>query len=133
MSYIVEVSFNIYKNSDVTSIQEFIKTTAQSHHCSHCYHDYEFETNINYQRNHGVTTIIFSMNNINDFLDFLKNIKKQKQLYIETIYNEETYLLLYASKYYLTQKMDKSCAKVFIQEKRKRSYSEDETMILKIV
>ena len=133
MSYIVEVSFNVFKNTDVTSIQEFINSLAHSHHCIHCYYDYEFETNINYQRNHGVATIIFSNNNINDFLDFLKNIKKNKQIYIETIYNEETYLLLYASKYYLTQKMDKGCAKVFIQEKRQRSYSEDETMILNIV
>jgi hypothetical protein len=42
-------------------------------------------------------------------------------------------MILFASQYYITQKMNKSLAKEFIIEKRKRSYSEDETMILNTI
>jgi len=51
-------------------------------------------------------------------------------VYLETIYDDNTKQLLYASQYYITQKMDKGYSKVFKEERRKRSYSEDDTMIL---
>ena len=65
-----------------------------------------------------------------EFIKFLKYIKNNKQTYLESIYNDDTNMLLYASNYYITQKMDKYLAKEFKLEKRKRSYSEDETLIL---
>ena len=63
-------------------------------------------------------------------IKFLKFIKNNCNLYLESIYNEDTHALLYASQYYVTQKMDKNVAKDFKIEKRNRSYSEDETIIL---
>jgi hypothetical protein len=51
-------------------------------------------------------------------------------LYIEMIYDEEINRILYASKYYQTQKMDKYIVKDYNSNKRKRSYSEDDTLIL---
>jgi hypothetical protein len=56
-----------------------------------------------------------------------------KGLYIELIYDEDTNSILYASQYYITQKMDKFSAKNFKSKKRERSYSDDENMILKSV
>jgi hypothetical protein len=66
-------------------------------------------------------------------VDFLSKIKKNNQLHVELIYNESNNSILYASQYFLTQKMDKYLAKNFKTERRKRSYSDDETMILNIV
>jgi len=62
--------------------------------------------------------------------EFLNTIKKNSMVYVELIYDETTQSVLYASQYFLTQKMDKYAAKTFKTEKRKRSYSDDEIMIL---
>ena len=61
---------------------------------------------------------------------FLNFIRKNKCYYVEMIYDEINKSLLYASKYYITQKMNKICANEYNNIKRKRSYSEDETIIL---
>jgi hypothetical protein len=66
-------------------------------------------------------------------IEFLNRVKKNSGLYIELIYDETNESVLYASQYFLTQKMDKYAAKKFKIEKRKRTYSEDETMILKAI
>jgi hypothetical protein len=66
-------------------------------------------------------------------IKFLNNIKNTNGLYIECIFDEKSQTILYASQYFLTQKMDKYNAKKFKNEKRKRSYSDDENMILKSI
>ena len=65
-------------------------------------------------------------------IEFLNFIKKTKRLYIELIYDEYNDLILYASQYYITQKMDKFASKNFKIERKKRSYSEDETKIISL-
>jgi hypothetical protein len=54
-------------------------------------------------------------------------------LHIESIFNEDTNIILYASKFYQTAKMDKSKQKEYIVDKRTRSYSEDENTILHLI
>ena len=80
-------------------------------------------------RNHCVFTTHFDANQIPFMLNFLRDIKKTKGLYIESIYDDEANKLLYASTYYLTS-MRKECASQFKEEKRSRSYSEEELIIL---
>jgi hypothetical protein len=128
MGYNIEVSFNILKNS--SEIQETIKNYAEECGCNYFYNDYEFENKTQFQRRHCVMTSNFPQNNIPYLLEFLRYIRRIDGLYLESIYDDESKQLLYASQYYLTQKMDKKCAKEFVIEKRKRSYSEDENMIL---
>ena len=130
MGYNVEVSFNILKHSSVTELQEFVKEQAHSCGCNSCYEDYEYETNVQFKRNHCIMVSNFDETNTLYFIDFLKNIKCVPGLYIECIYNDTNNSILYASSYYLTQKMEKRFAKTFKAEKRKRSYSEDDIMIL---
>jgi hypothetical protein len=130
MGYNIELSFDIFKNSSITEIQNNIKDIATRHNCNYCYEDYEFEKNVQYQRRHCIMTANFENSNINYLVDFLKNINKTEGLYIELIYDEEINKILYASKYYQTQKMNKSCAKDYNNEKRERSYSEDDILIL---
>ena len=132
MGYNIEVSFNVYKNSSVTETQDSIKILATNCGCNYFYEDYEFETNVQYQRRHYVITVNFENNsNIKFITDFLKNIKRVKGLYIESIYDDETNVILYASKYYQTQKMIKG--NNYKEERKKRSYSEDDTKIINIM
>jgi hypothetical protein len=131
MGYNIDVAFNILKNSSITETQNSIKDIALNTGCNYFYEDYEYETNVQYKRNHYVITINFNKATINYIIEFLVNIKKIKGLYIETIYDEENSIILYASKYYQTQKMLKQ--NNYKGEKKKRIYSEEEQKILNIM
>lgn len=133
MGYNIEVSFNILKNGSVTKLLEEIKQCAEKCFCEDFYEDYEFENKTQFQRRHCVISIRFSQSKLNNMREFLNTIKKNSMVYIELIYDETTQTVLYASQYFLTQKMDKYAAKIFKTEKRKRSYSDDEMMILNAI
>ena len=128
MGYNIDVAFNILKNSSITETQNSIKNIALTTGCNYFYEDYEYETNGQYKKNHYIITINFNKDAINYMLEFLENIKKTKGLYIETIYDEESSIILYASKYYRTQRMLKQ--NNYKEEKKKRTYSEEEQTIL---
>lgn len=130
MGYNIELSFNILKNS---SLKDSIKFIANECNCDSFYEDYEYEPNAQFKRNHCIMSINFSQNNMNSLLQFLRFIKCRDGLYLELIYDEETSVILYASQYYITQKMNKSIGKVFKKERKERSYSDDENMILNII
>ena len=130
MGYSVEISFNVLKTGSVTELQENVRSYAKECECEHFYDDYEFENKSQFQRRHCIMTAIFTPSNIVNLVKFLKFIKNNHNLYLESIFDDVSNIILYASQYYVTQKMDKGCAKNFVIEKRKRSYSEDETLIL---
>jgi len=87
------------------------------------------EKNLCIQRNHKVITVNFDEQSIKQLIKFINIIKKTKKIYIESIYNEETNGMIYASQYYLTL-MDKYIAKNYKTTRRERSYSEDDTIII---
>jgi len=130
MGYNIEVSFSLIKNSSVTELQENIKNLATNCGCSYCYEDYEYETHVRYQRKHCIITVNFNNPDIYNLIKFLINIKKSKGLYIEVIYDEDSNKIIYASKYYTTQKMEKSCSKILKDERKKKTYSDDDTKII---
>jgi len=132
MGYNIEVSFNIVKHGSVTELQNKIQELARESICNFLYHTYEFENNTQHKRNHCLFTINFDSEHeiIHNFIYFIKNIKKMNGLYIESIYDENVNILLYASKYYQSQFMDTYLAKNYKQNKRSRSYSEDHIHIL---
>ena len=133
MGYNIEVSFNIYKNGSVTQLLEKVRILSEECLCENFYEDYEFENKVKYERRHCVMTISFSQENIDNIVIFLKKIKKYKGLYVELIYDEDNSSILYASQYYITQKMNKLSAKTFKLKRLERSYSSDENLILKTV
>jgi len=130
MGYTIEVSFNVVNTGSVTELLQSVKLYAEECGCENVYEDYEFENKTQFIRRHCIITADFSQLNICEMIKFLKFIKNYRDIYLESIYDETSNILLYASKYYVTQKMDKGLAKEFKIEKRKRSYSEDETLIL---
>jgi hypothetical protein len=127
MGYNIEVTFNILKTGN---IQESVSSYATECGCEQLYEDFEFENKTQFQRRHCIITAKFSQKNIDDMIKFLKFVKGTDGLYLESIFDDESNSILYASQYYITQQMDKRLAKEFVIEKRKRSYSEDEIMIL---
>jgi len=133
MGYNIEISFNIIKNGSVTKLLNEVKHLAEDYLCEYFYEDYEFENKTQFQRRHCLMSINFSNENLNNMIEFLINMKKNNELYIESIYDDNNESILYASQYFITQKMDKYLAKKFKTEKRKRSYSDDENMILNTI
>jgi hypothetical protein len=133
MGYNIEVSFNVLKNGSATKLLEDVKECAKKCFCEDFYNDYEFENKTQFQRRHCVISVSFPQSKLNNMIEFLNTIKKHGGLYVELIYDETNHSVLYVSQYFLTQKMDKYVAKKFKIEKRKRSYSEDEVMILNAI
>ena len=133
MGYKIEVSFNVLKNSSVTELQAMVKSHAEDCDCDSFYEDYEYDTNTQFKRNHCLMTVSFDEKKILDLLQFLRFIRRKEGLFLELIYDEDSRTILYASQYYVTQKMNKFHAKIFKTERRARSYSDDESMILKTI
>jgi hypothetical protein len=133
MGYNIELTFNVSKNSSVTKIVEYVHNSAVECFCEDFYEDYEFENKTQFERRHCLITVTFSHSNIEYIIFFLSKIKKNNCLYIESIYDNINNIMLYASQYFVTQKMDKYIAKKYKTEKKQRSYSYDETMILNTV
>ena len=135
MGYNIEVSFNALKQN-ISETQDLIITTALENGCNYYNNDFEFENNLRYNRNHCVITLTFQNyegSDIDYIVKFLKIIKNLKGIYIESIYDDDTNNILFASKFYLTQMMDKHIAKMYKLNKRERSYSEDDTLIMNIM
>jgi hypothetical protein len=131
MGYIIEVSFSIVKNSNLTELQENIKNYATTCGCSTYYEDYEFETHVSYQRKHCIITVTFN-NDIENVTYFLKKIKNTKGVYIESIYDDLQNNIIYASEYYISQKMIKDYSSFFKEVMKKKIYSEDEIKLMEI-
>jgi hypothetical protein len=132
MGYNIEVSFNTLKHN-IHDTQELIINIALENGCNSYYNDFEFENNVRYNRNHCIFTIIFQDYNIDNIVKFIKKMKNINGIYIESIYDNDRNNILFASKLYITQMMDKHLAKIFKTNKRERSYSEDDMLILNAI
>ena len=133
MGYSIEVSFSILKNSSVTEIKNMIINGAEECGCDSFHEDYEYDAHTQFKRNHCLITLNFSKTDITELVRFLRFIRSRCGIYLELIYDENEYCILYASQYYITQKMDKYNGKTYKNERRERSYSDDENMILKSI
>ena len=128
MVFNIEVSFNILKHYSVSEIEKIIINLATKYNCLSYYSITEMENNLCKNRNHIIFVISFDESDIKFLEGFIKEIKKLKNVYIESLYEEDiTCKLIYASQHYLTT-IDKE--KVLMYNKRKRSYSEDEIILV---
>jgi hypothetical protein len=134
MGYNIEISFNTLKHN-ISETQQLIIDKALENGCYYYSHNFEFENNLRYNRNHCVFVLTFQNydNDIDYIVKFLKIIRNIKGIYVESIYDNDTNNMLFASKFYLTQMMDKHIAKMYKLNKRERSYSEDDVAIMKIM
>lgn len=120
--YNIDVSFDILRNS-VSKMQLNIETTGKKNDCKYFYTTTEMEKNNKIYRNHQVTTLEFD--SYKNVINFIKEMRKNKKVHIESIYNESTNKMLYSSLYYKT-----IIQKIEAREKRDRSYSEEDILII---
>ena len=113
MGYNIEVSFNVLKNGSATELLNKVRDLAEDCLCEDFYEDYEFENKTEFQRRHCIMSINFSDERLNNMIEFLNSMKKKEGLYVEVIYDENNHSVLYASQYFLTQKMNKYAAKEY--------------------
>ena len=130
MSYTIEISL-LLADEVTYDLLDIVTNYAIINDCTNIYSDIEYEMNTKTLRQHKIITISFK--NDTNSVNFINVIKKQKKIYIESVYNNDTNILIYASKYYLTQRVEKVFSKEFKYQKRTRSYSDTDLLILKTI
>ena len=137
MGYIMELSFNILKNKNISEITANIKLIANLYQCNHFYDYIEMENeynkyiiNKNVTRNHYIIVIEFDEENILNFSKFIKIIQRMKNIYLECIYQDNIICkIIYASPYYL-KTMDKDKIINYKKFKKDEIYLDNEIIIL---
>ena len=131
MCYNLELSFNVYKHLNITFFENKVIDMVIEHGGTF---DIHYESNENKWKLHTcIISVQFekTTEGIQNCTRFIKKVKETPQLHIETIYEENSNKIdmLYATNYYL-QQLDEYSAKNFKENKKKRSYSEDQTKIM---
>ena len=131
MGYNIEVSINLLEHTNVSGIKKEIADYALDYECDHYYYLYDMEGGCKVPRNHCIMIIHFEDTEIFNCGKFLKMLKEKKNLHIECIYEDDIRCkLIYASKYYQTNMMNKENVIKYTKFKRERNLSENEKIIL---
>jgi len=130
MGYNIELSIHLMKCVNFSELENMILVFADKYECDNIYEFSEEEGRTKIPRCHQMMVIAFSKNNFENLLEFIKQIKKIRQIHIECVYYDESNLkLIYASPYYL-KNIDKDVA---VRYKRDRSYSEEEIRVINVI
>ena len=121
---------NVLKNSNSTEIETIINDTANLYNCDKIYMLSEEDGTIKIPRYHNVFIITFLENNYENLIKFIKYIKHYKQVYIESIYNEISYNLIYASAFYL-KNINKDIGKKYKNFIQQGLFTNIEALIIK--
>lgn len=101
MGYNIEISVNMLKETNFFEIERNLEDTAKFYNCNHLYITSEEDGTTKIPRYHCIFVINFLDENFDNFIKFVKFAKKYKSGYIECIYDNDIYKLIYASSYYL--------------------------------
>ena len=133
MGYNVEVSINLLVHTNFSELRKEITDFALDLNCDHYYYLYEMGNGGKIPRNHCIIVVNFHDDETFNCASFLKTLKRMKDLHIECIYDDEIVCnLLYASKYYLTT-IEKDKAIKYSKNKRERSLSDNDKVVLEPV
>lgn len=103
MGYIIEISFNLEKVSNHAELEENLHDMACNYKCSNFYIFEDADFFSKFKRTHCITVANFPQFEFDNFVSFIRNIKKIKQCAIECIHTDDiSTKLVYASSYYLT-------------------------------
>ncbi len=123
MGFAIEMSHKINNTNMVANcnnFDEYIRKLAHNSDSYYTMNEYNENSSQKYKKKIeliSVYVVIFSENNFDDFLTFIKEIKKEKNIYIECIYQDDvTCDIIYASSKYL-KKNDKDFVKLYKQNK----------------
>ena len=130
MGYNIELSIHLVKCGNFSELENMVLVFADKYGCENIYEFSEEEGRTKIPRCHQMMVVTFSKHNFENLLEFIKQIKKIKQIHIESVYYDESNSkLIYASPYYL-KNIDKDIA---IRYKRERSYSEEEIRVINVI
>ena len=118
MTYTIELSYDINKYGNETKSK--IIDMSEYYQCKSNSYLYEFEGQKQIQRSHCIISIVFSDDNINKMIEFIKTIKRLKKVYIEVIFNDNN-KIIYTSSYYRKKNKTKAI-----------KHSENELNLLKL-
>lgn len=129
MGYSLEVSYDIVKHPG--PILSDIKELASKYGCDAAYEHYEMSGNMKHSMRQCIITILFSDDLLSECAKLLTQLKKIRQIRIDSFYTTESCKLLYASKGYLRN--IESYQAIDYQtntRQRERSYSEGEIQVI---
>ena len=130
MEFKIDISINLLKHSNFTAIEEDVVYFAKQYNCKDINTSSETEGRLKNSVCKYIISISFPACRIDDFIQFIKHVKKIKNIHIETVYTDDNLTtVLYASPVYL-QTLHKNIADNYKKNKKQRIYSEDEKKIL---
>lgn len=129
MAYQIEISFNLKKRGNLTETKNLIINNAKKYQSNRYYENFEMACmNRTMKRNHYVLTFFFETSQ-ELVAKFIKFIKSESNIYIESIYNDDINELLYASNKYLNM-MEKECVKAYLTKKKKGIFKDKYSVII---
>jgi hypothetical protein len=136
MGYLIELSYNLTKQTNHTITVDTLRDIAYNNGCECFYVNYEFVgQQRRLYRQHCILTIHFS-DNEDDICTFIRQIKNlpNKIIYIESLsYDDIIFKLIYVSKTYLNI-MEKEKAKEYLSNKKKGIlFKKDSNMLKEIL
>ena len=127
--YNVEISINLLKESTSSTIESVVRDVANENECDHIYAYSETDRTSKIPRYHYIIVVNFLKDNLENFVHFIKYIKRYNKVHIECIYNDTTSNLIYGSGYYL-KTLGKDNAKMYKMFIKNKNFTEEEAYIL---
>lgn len=119
MGFAVELSFDVRKGGAWWSQLDTRRSLAEEYGCEMQYFTHEIEGKGKQTlRSDSILVVTFAEEHLDNFLSFIRTLRKEPKNYIDCIYQDDTTCnLLYASPRYI-RKMNKNIARTFRRERR---------------
>ena len=133
MVFTVELSLYKNKENNVTFYNRTRREQAENHNCIMQYFTHEINGyRHNIKNNDCIHTVIFDVNNYNNLINYLIEVKKERISYIDCIYKDNIVCdIMYCSPRYL-KKLDKNTAK-YIKKNLKNIIDDQQKQIYNII
>jgi hypothetical protein len=133
MGYNIELSLNMLNVTKFSEVEKTIYYVAELYNCDNIYSFSEEDGTTKIPRYHCIYVIIFSDNSFDNLIKFVKFIKNyKKSCYIECIYDNDIYKLLYASSYYLNNS-NKELSKKYKNFIENKIFTPNECKLLQVL
>ena len=129
MGYNIEISVNMLKQTKFSEIDSIIQGVAEYYDCNNIYSMTEEDGTKKIPRYHCIYVINFLDDNLDKCVKFLKYIRNYKDSYIECVYDNDMYKLLYASSYYL-KNVDKDISKKYKKFIHEKQFTPNECLLI---
>ena len=133
MTYLIELSYNLSKNTSLNHAISKLLNKAENCKLENFYKNYEYMgRNRRIIRNHCILTFIFE-EHLELVSEFIRFVKKLRTVNIESVsYDNTIFKLIYASKKYLNF-MEKEFALKYIEDRRNGNLFQQDSILMKAI